>query len=141
MKTSPVRISAALRYVAESIENSEAPSKQMVASDLQLIVAALEGAGPDDVKVADDGDQHLANLLWRSEEGKDVEEAYGVARKTPVEEKLIPALNGLKSSIDDFITVLKRSTGQGGGKTTRETIREEEESGDVMTSAPPMGRR
>lgn len=112
----------------------------MVASDLQIIVAALDGAGPGDVNVADDSNKKLSDLLWSSGEGKDVEEAYGVARKTPVEEKLIPALNGLKSSIDDFLVVLKRNTNQGDGKTTRETIRDEEEAGDVMTSAPPMRR-
>lgn len=136
MKTSPARIASALRFVAEGIDNSSNPSKSLVASDLQMIAFALEGAGPEEAKRRfAETNEGLAKLLWTSEEGKDVEEAYGMARKAPMEDKLLTALQGLKSSIDDFARSLK------GGKTTRQQIKEEEEAGDVVTSAPPVKRR
>lgn len=130
MKTSPTRIAAALRFVADGIDNSTVPNKQMVASDIKLIISALDGTPKQ--RSAEDSDQKLADILWKSEEGRDVEEAYGIARKTPIEDKLVTALNGLKSSVDDFVKHLKDE------KTNRQSIREEEMSGGVMTSAPKI---
>lgn len=145
MKTSPVRIANALRYIAEGIDKTRRPSISLVAHDLQYVRLALEGFGPKEIsaRLADDGGQSteaLAKLLWNNPEGKSVDEAYRMTKKQTDDEKLITSLNGLKTDISEFITRLEQGLGKSGKKTTRQQIQEDEDSGDVMTSAPPMKR-
>lgn len=146
MKTSPSRIASALRFIADGIDGSEEPSISLVAHDLKYVKLALEGLGPDEiaVRMADDeggkSTETLIKLLWSNPEGRSVEDAYGMVKKQVDDDKLVTALKGLQTSVSDFVTHLEHNLGRGKDKkTTRQQIREDEESGDVVTSAPPRG--
>jgi len=77
------------------------------------------------VRIAqDDVEVDLDLSSWDTEEGKEVDSAFSLAKKQKEDEQLVPALKSLKGDIDALIEEIKSP----GSK--------REEDDDVVTSAP-----
>jgi len=130
----PRKVSSELRKIASKLEASKSPSLSKVRQDLGRVLLAVSKPERADrvrrlaaeiVRLAQDD---VDVSLWDTDEGKDVDSAYGFAKKRGEKpEQLEHALKSLKHDIDTFIDELKRDPS--------EPRREEDES-DVMTSAP-----
>lgn len=131
--STPVRIASALCFVADKIDASRNPSRKLVASDLQLIRLAMQGS-PRPHVAENESQRKLVDILWGKPEGKDVDFDWKRAKELTDEDKLVFQLEKLQTDIGDFIKAIH------GDKTNRDEtknmIKEDQASGDVMTSAP-----
>ena len=112
--SSPVRVAASLRLIAARIDMSKSPDRSLVLSDLRKVVHSLtredrvRRIAAEMVRIAqEDVEMELDLSSWDTDEGKDVDSAYALAKKQTVDEKLVPALNSLKGDIDALIGEIK----------------------------------
>jgi hypothetical protein len=129
--TTPARVAASLRQIAAGVDSSASPDRGAVRSDLRRVLFALtredrvRRIAADMVRLAQD---EIELTSWDLDEGKDVDSAFGFAKKQTEDEKIVPALNSLRKDVDNFIDEIK-SPGAG---QKRDDASEE----DVVTSAP-----
>lgn len=133
----PVVIAASLRKIAAKIDASKSPSISAVRSDLRKVLAAVQGESResrirrialDMVRLAQ---EELETSMWDTEEGEDVDFAFGEAkRKTGEKDNLDGALGVLKHKIDTFIKEIQRDP-----STAKPSMNDNDD--DVVTSAPP----
>jgi len=133
----PAVIAAYLRKIATKIDASKNPSVDAVRSDLRIALYAVRGEARaarirrvalEMYRLAQD---ELETSMWDTDEGKDVDFAFGEAhRKTGEQDNLDGALTVLKSKIDHFLAEIKRDPSK-----TKPSSGSED---DVMTSARPL---
>ena len=133
----PVVIAAYLRKIAAKIDASKSPSLQAVRSDLRKALAAVQGEAREArirrvaIEIYRLAQDELETSMWDTDEGKDVDFAYGEAkRKHGEQDNLDGALGVLKSKIDHLVQEIRRDPSQakpGAG----------DNEDDVVTSAPP----
>lgn len=130
----PVVVAAYLRKIAAKIDASSNPSLTAVRSDLKKALFAVQGESRETRirHVASEiyrlAQEELDVSMWDTDEGKDVDFAYGEAkRKQGEDDNLDGALGILKSKIDHLIQEIRRDPSKS----------KDDNDDDVVTSAPP----
>lgn len=134
----PLVVSDYLRKIASKIDASKNPSIDAVRSDLRKVLAAVQGESRE-AKVRRIAQamyrlakEELEMSMWDTEEGEDVDFAFGEAkRKHDEQDNLDGALGLLKRKIDSFLTEIKRDP-------DKAKPSDDSDDNDVFTSAPPM---
>lgn len=155
METTPQQVAEALNHIASRIDATESPSSSMVKRDLNVVLSAVTWNARRneecrriakqifrlalvETSKSDPSTEALAKILWKTDAGKEVERTYDLSHRQTDEDRLVHALTQLKKDIDDFIKDLAGKPTE--RKELQEEIKQEEEEGDVVTSAPPMKR-
>lgn len=131
----PSVVSAHLRRLASELETSDAPSLSATKAQIANVLKAIHGEhikaearriAAEMVRLAQ---EEIEVSMWDTEEGKDVDFAYGEAHREDKPEKLEPKLKLLKRRIDNFIEEIVRPPGE---------KKPEHDESEVYTSAPKL---